>query len=104
MPARGRNTTLHSLWASLLCLQAARLAAAPPLAQPHGDQIFTYVQAEQLEYRAATDGADTLSWDVRGWIGGDYLGTHIRVSFFFERAEYHGQGHVDGEDHRPQSD
>jgi len=48
------------------------VAAASPLAQPHGDQTFTYIQAEQLEYRAATDGSDTFSWDVRGWVGGDY--------------------------------
>ncbi len=25
-----------------------------------------------MEYRVATEGSDTLSWDVRGWIGGDY--------------------------------
>jgi Uncharacterized protein involved in copper resistance len=63
---------MRNLWASLLWLKVTGLAAALPLAHPHGDQIFTYVQAEQLEYRVATDGSDTLSWDVRGWVGGDY--------------------------------
>ncbi|MGH2669147.1 MAG: copper resistance protein B [bacterium] len=62
---------MRKLWTSLLWLKVTSLAAAPP-AQPHGDQIFTYVQAEQLEYRAATEGSDTFSWDVRGWAGGDY--------------------------------
>src|SRR5213082_2005622 len=64
MLRRGRNRTRRSLYASLLWLEVTSLAAAPPLAQPHGDQIFTYVQAEQLEYRVANDGADTFSWDV----------------------------------------
>jgi copper resistance protein B len=72
MLKRERNRTRRSLCASLLGLEVTSVVAAPPLAQPHGDQIFTYVQAEQLEYRVANDGADTLSWDVRGWVGGDY--------------------------------
>jgi uncharacterized protein involved in copper resistance len=63
---------MRNLWPALLWLKVTGLVAAPPLAPPHGDQIFTYLQAEQLEYRAATDGADTFSWDVRGWVGGDY--------------------------------
>ncbi len=58
-----------ALWIPLLWLKATGLAAAPS-AQPHGDHIFIYVQAEQLEYRSAE--SDTLSWDVRGWAGGDY--------------------------------
>ena len=72
MLRRGRSPTMCNLWPALLWLKVNILAAAPPLAQPHGDQIFTYVQAKQLEYRAATDGFDTFSWDVRGWVGGDY--------------------------------
>ncbi|CAN5902898.1 hypothetical protein BH20PSE1_BH20PSE1_18560 [soil metagenome] len=62
---------MHKLWALLLWLKVTSLAAAPP-AQAHGDQIFTYVQAEQLEYRIANKESDTLTWDVRGWVGGDY--------------------------------
>ncbi len=72
MLRRGRSPTMCKLWPALLWLKVTSVAAASPLAQPHGDQIFTYVQAEQLEYRAATDGSDTFSWDVRGWVGGDY--------------------------------
>ena len=62
---------MRKLWPALLWLKVTSGAAAP-LAQPHGDQIFTYVQAEQLEYRIANNGSDTLAWDVRGWAGGDY--------------------------------
>jgi copper resistance protein B len=62
---------MRKLWASLLWLKITSLAAATPLA-PSPHQIFTYVQTEQLEYRAATDGSDNLSWDMRGWVGGDY--------------------------------
>lgn len=73
MLRRGRSPTRGTFWPALLWLKVTTLAAASPLAQPHGDQIFTYVQAEQLEYRAATDdGSGTFSWDVRGWVGGDY--------------------------------
>lgn len=35
------------------------------------DQIFTFFQAEQLEYRFK-DGKDSLNWDAQGWIGEDY--------------------------------
>ena len=78
MLRRGRSPIRRTFWPALLWLKVTTLAAASPLAQPHGDQphgdqVFTYVQAEQLEYRAATDdGSDTFSWDVRGWVGGDY--------------------------------
>ena len=33
-------------------------------------QLFTLFQAEQFEYRAS-DGHDSLNWDVQGWIGRD---------------------------------
>lgn len=33
-------------------------------------QIFTFFQAEQLEYRTGT-GKDGLAWDAQGWIGND---------------------------------
>jgi copper resistance protein B len=35
------------------------------------DNIFTFFQAEQLEYRFK-DGNDTLNWDAQGWVGEDY--------------------------------
>ncbi len=66
------DLTMRTLAAPLLWLKVTGLAAATPLAQPHGDRIFTYVQAEQLEYRVVNDGSDRLSWDVRAWVGGDY--------------------------------
>lgn len=33
--------------------------------------ILTFVEADQLEYRAS-DGEDALSWEAQGWFGGDY--------------------------------
>jgi len=33
-------------------------------------QLFTFFQAEQLEYRA-NNGQDSLNWDAQGWIGND---------------------------------
>jgi len=63
---------MRNLWPALLWLKVTSVAAASPLAQPHSDQIFTYIQAEQSEYRVANDGSDTFNWDVRGWVGGDY--------------------------------
>ena len=35
------------------------------------NRIFTFFQAEQLEYRLS-DGKDRLNWDAQGWIGEDY--------------------------------
>jgi copper resistance protein B len=36
----------------------------------HDDAIFTYVLFDQLEWQAG-DGASGLSWDNKGWVGGD---------------------------------
>ena len=33
--------------------------------------IHSFVLAEILEYRAASEGPDTFRWDIYGWIGGD---------------------------------
>jgi copper resistance protein B len=35
-------------------------------------QIFTFLMADQLEYRSNRHGGNTLRWDAQGWIGGDY--------------------------------
>ena len=35
-------------------------------------QIFTFLQVDQLEYRSNQRGGNTLRWDAQGWIGGDY--------------------------------
>ncbi|MSO85557.1 MAG: copper resistance protein B [Rhodospirillales bacterium] len=45
-------------------LAAGRAWAAEP------GQIFTFFQAEQLEYRTGT-GKDGLNWDAQGWVGND---------------------------------
>ena len=49
-------------------LAAAMLPAAGFAAEV--DQLFTFFQAEQMEYRV-TDGRDSFNWDAQGWIGGD---------------------------------
>jgi copper resistance protein B len=49
----------------------------------HDDAIFTYVLFDQLEWQAG-DGASGLSWDNKGWIGGD-------VNRFWFRTEGEGE-------------
>jgi copper resistance protein B len=48
------------------------LASTALPAHAQDDHIFTYVQGEQLEYRTTNQGSDRFSWDIRGWVGGDY--------------------------------
>lgn len=38
----------------------------------HDDRSFTFLRAEQLEYRARDDGSDVARWEAQGWHGGDY--------------------------------
>jgi copper resistance protein B len=45
-------------------------AAVAPAESAEPGQIFTFIQAEQLEYRSGT-GKDNLAWDAEGWIGTD---------------------------------
>lgn len=49
----------------------AVMAANPAKSAEADDQINTFVQIEQLEYRL-TDGNDSVNWDAGGWIGEDY--------------------------------
>ena len=63
---------MYRFWTVLLCLPVTNLPAAEAYPPPHADRIFSYVQAEQSELRVTHEGAETYSWDVRGWIGGDY--------------------------------
>ena len=68
-----------SLGLTAVLLGAARLAAADP-ASPHDpghlpapiedDAIYHRLLIDQLEYRAGE--AETLAWDVLGWVGGDH--------------------------------
>lgn len=54
-----------------LLMSDAGLAAQAGWPEPVGDnQVFSLVIADQLEYRA-NQGADTLRWDVQGWLGTD---------------------------------
>ncbi len=52
-------------------LAAATFFPAVDLAAEGDDDIFTFLQAEELEYRVQ-DGDDQVSWDVQGWAGTDY--------------------------------
>jgi copper resistance protein B len=47
-------------------------AAGPsPVRAMEDDQVTTFVEVEQLEYRIK-DGKESLKWDAQGWVGGDY--------------------------------
>lgn len=59
------NTTIRILGAALASLLAAGQAGA---AEP--GQVFTVLQAEQLEYRAG-NGRDGFNWEAGGWVGND---------------------------------
>lgn len=48
----------------------------PPV---HDDQSFTFLRAEQLEYRARESGPDVARWEVQGWHGGDYQRLWIKT-------------------------
>lgn len=50
---------------------ATLVLGRPTSAAEMDTEIFTFFQAEQLEYRL-TDGKDQLKWDAQGWIGEDY--------------------------------
>jgi len=43
----------------------------PAVAAESDDQINTFLQVEQLEYRVG-NGDDSVNWDAGGWIGEDY--------------------------------
>ncbi|PCJ55900.1 MAG: copper resistance protein CopB [Planctomycetota bacterium] len=38
----------------------------------HDNQPFTFLRAEQLEYRTRDQGPDVARWEAQGWYGGDY--------------------------------
>jgi copper resistance protein B len=61
------KTRILRLRALALCVVAAQAQAAE-MTTP----VFHFVQGEQFEYRTGKRGNDRLSWDVRGWVGGDY--------------------------------
>jgi len=61
-----RDRTLRTATAAFFAAFASAASAAEM-----DDHIFTFFQAEQLEYRL-TDGKDRLKWDAQGWVGEDY--------------------------------
>jgi copper resistance protein B len=63
---------MNARQARVAALVAALVAvsAAPPARAAEPGQIFTFFQAEQLEYRSGT-GSDGFAWEVEGWIGTD---------------------------------
>jgi uncharacterized protein involved in copper resistance len=63
---------MRAFWTALLWLEVTHLAVAEPSTPPHAERVLAYVQAEQSEFRVTDEGSETYSWDVRGWIGGDY--------------------------------
>jgi len=50
---------------------AAMSLSHTAIAAEMDDQILTFFQAEQLEYRLK-DGRESLNWDAQGWVGEDY--------------------------------
>tara|TARA_R110002096_G_scaffold34448_2_gene98368 strand:- start:605 stop:1495 length:891 start_codon:yes stop_codon:yes gene_type:complete len=55
--------------------QPGRLLQGPPTDWPapvHDDMRFTFLRAEQLEYRLRDDGPDVARWEAQGWHGTDY--------------------------------
>jgi copper resistance protein B len=67
---------------------ADRAAAFPDAGghPPHGESIYGYVLVDRLEWQSGRGGKG-LTWDVKGWVGGD------RHRFWF-RTE--GEGEADG--------
>lgn len=52
-------------------------------------QIYTFFQADRLEYQT-NEGDDLLVWDVQGWAGGDYNKLWIKSEgeFLLEREQF----------------
>ncbi len=57
---------------AMFLLTATALIGRPDLARAAEEEshVLTFIEAEQLEYRAGRQ--DTFSWEVQGWVGGDY--------------------------------
>lgn len=53
---------------TILAGRAEPAAADEPTDEP---ERLTFVEADQLEYRAAS-GKDAFGWEAQGWVGGDY--------------------------------
>jgi copper resistance protein B len=88
-PATPAPAPADALPASVPALTDADRAAAFPDAgghPPHGESIYGYVLIDRLEWQSGR-GGNGLTWDVKGWVGGD------RNRFWF-RTE--GEREADG--------
>jgi copper resistance protein B len=56
--------------ALVLLLVGMALGVGRDGAAAEGPRLLTFIEADQLEYRAL-DGDDTVTWNAHGWIGGD---------------------------------
>src|SRR3546814_8260990 len=46
--------------------------STPTPAAEMDDQIYTFFQLDQNEYRLSDEGEHAYAWDAQGWIGTDY--------------------------------
>ena len=51
-------------------LLATGAAVASPVHAAEGDEIYSSVLVDRLEYQT-NEGDDLLLWDAQGWVGGD---------------------------------
>ena len=58
----------------------------------HDDQHFTFLRAEQLEYRARRGAPDVARWEAQGWHGGDYQRLWVKAE-----GEQSVQGATEGD-------
>jgi copper resistance protein B len=71
---------------------AARVVQSGWPAPVHDDQFFTFLRAEQLEYRVRDGSPDVVRWEAQGWHGGDYQKLWIKTE-----GEESAQGASEGE-------
>src|SRR3546814_17596733 len=64
---RGRITA-----AALAGALAPVALSTPPPAAEMDDQIYTFFQLDQNEYRLTDKGEHAYAWETPGWIGTDY--------------------------------
>lgn len=68
-----------------ICL-AAGLAVSVPVYAAEGDEIYTLVLVDRLEYQT-NEGDDLLIWDGQGWVGGDYNKLWIKTEGEYSFAD-----------------
>jgi copper resistance protein B len=51
---------------------AAAVLSSPAVGAEMDDQIYTFFQLDQNEYRLSDEGEDVYAWDAQGWVGTDY--------------------------------